>query len=203
MAGAPIRLDQCFIRWQPVRPGQTRVQARVNNPIWAQTQADVTHTINHMNGDAGNVPLWLDGDYSALGYAGFVPLAQMNAQPGLNADNVVASLILPTGVAKLNKVQPNNELIGAANARQAQFIFGITLRNAANPLVPADYAYICNDNYIGLVGFKTAIRDFRDAVQANRQNPANPRPNRWVSITAVTSNNTFVPLQMDLAPLLP
>ena len=135
---------KCYIRWQKLQKGQTALAARVTSPAWSQTTAQLNQTINNMGEGPSNVPLWLQGGFEALQYAGLMTYSELgvNSQLGLDGDDVVASIILPTGVAKLNKIGADSGIVGQQNAKTTSMIFGIALKDAQRPLVPADYAYI-------------------------------------------------------------
>jgi hypothetical protein len=141
-----IEWADCYVRWQPVRPGQQPRDARVTKTVWSTTAQDVTTTIKDFGNIAGaNTQLWLS-DISALLYAGFFkdPVIPIIAQSGLNADNVMMSIILPSGVAKLKRVNPVPGSLGAADDRATAILFGIALKDADIPLTPSDYAYAMN-----------------------------------------------------------
>lgn len=117
----------------------------------------------------------------------------MNPQPGLNGDNVVASLILPSGVAKLAQVGPYRDELGQ-NAQVAG-IFGIALIDAGNPLVPADYAYIKNLNSDG-TGLKPALQAYKVQYSAYQGSGRN-KPTLPVQVPALTGDGETVVINFN------
>ncbi|KAH7336099.1 hypothetical protein BKA65DRAFT_27886 [Rhexocercosporidium sp. MPI-PUGE-AT-0058] len=156
----PIDFNHCFARWQIPRAGQTSLDARVTQTVWAQTSTDFVATVRDMNDIAnGNSPLWLSGN-SALLYAGIYRCRDipMTPQYGLDSDAAVLSIILPSGLAKLRKVSDDG-LLSQDESRRVGPIFGITLIDEGHPLVPRDYAYIPN-RYPSGEGLKKEFRDW-------------------------------------------
>ena len=139
----------CYVRWQIIQPGQTAKDARVTELNWAETEFSVTATLNNMYNTGGtNAQLWFEGGNYALQYAGLItdPCILINPQIGLDGPNVVASLILPPGVAKLKKIEPDDTQLSQQNTRSTSGIFGVALSNPSQPLAPTDYLYIINED---------------------------------------------------------
>ena len=63
------------------------------------------------------------------------------SHPGLAADNVIVSIILPSGMAKLDLVTANRSELPGAHREVADSLVGITLKRGAPPLTAADFAY--------------------------------------------------------------
>jgi hypothetical protein len=143
--GAPDEVDlpihevaNCLLRFQTPLPGRTTLESRVTQTTWTQTPDDVARTIEDFSNIEGrNVPLWLSGSTAFL-YAGFITsdCIIMNPQFGLNRPNTAISIILPPGVAKLQKVGPNPYMITPGNARRTVGIQGINGQLNAD-----DFAY--------------------------------------------------------------
>jgi hypothetical protein len=151
------RLRDCFMRFQQPQRGQSPESAMVTNPVWDQTATAVTDTINNYANYGGtNIQLWLQGDVSGMLYAGLYTSnhIRMQSQPGLSQDDVVVSIILPSGVAKLYSVSGIESDIPGGYREAAGVVFGIALRNPHNPLTPEDYVYT-NSKHL-----KRAIRNW-------------------------------------------
>lgn len=154
--------NECFSRWQNPQPGKDSKSARITETHWAQTPSGVTTTIKDMsNSNNKNDPLWLQGTFSLL-YAGvYVDQSRpITPQSGLNEDETVLSVILPSGVEKLNKVSYDPHAgFTADEKRRVTGIFGLALKSPIIPLVPADYAYI-NNKYVSQEGLKKVFAEW-------------------------------------------
>ena len=190
--------ESCFARWQIVSATQTPISARVTTTNWAQTPEEVTSTINNFyNIPSTNIRLWRQGGLSTLLYCGFFYCSSVISglpQPGLNGDNVVASLILPSGVAKLMRVGPYQGGLEGANAGVTG-IFGVALRDEGDPLVPADYAYVKNV-YSDGTGWKKTIQDYVVAYRAY-QGSGVGKPELPIYVSAVTGDGRTVVISIS------
>ncbi|EAQ85324.1 predicted protein [Chaetomium globosum CBS 148.51] len=128
----------CLLRFQTPQSERTTLESRVTQTTWTQTPDDVARTIEDFSNIEGqNVPLWLSGSTAFL-YAGFITsdCINMTPQPGLNRPDTAISIILPSGVAKLQRVGPNPEMISPGNAARTVGIQGINGQLDAD-----DFAY--------------------------------------------------------------
>jgi hypothetical protein len=136
--------------------GRTTLESRVTQTTWTQTPDDVARTIEDFsNIDGRNVPLWLSGSTAFL-YAGFITsdCIPMTPQDGLNRPNTAISIILPSGVAKLQRVGPNPDMITPGNARRTVGIQGINGQLDAD-----DFAYATG------AAVESAIRQWQGEVR--------------------------------------
>jgi hypothetical protein len=140
-----INLDSdkgSYVRFQIPGPGQSTADARVSTLVWNQDTSEVTSTcLNFANLGGTNVQLWRSWGLSTLFYAGiFEPDPTCDArwfkQDGLNSLNVAVTVILPSGVDKLDTVGPDQTGWGKPDKLATQGIFGIK-----GVLQPSDYAY--------------------------------------------------------------
>ncbi|KPI44721.1 uncharacterized protein AB675_8447 [Cyphellophora attinorum] len=143
-----IFLRDCYMRIQTPDPSLPDGfnAAKMTTLVWNQTPEQVANTINNMHNAHGtNVQLWLKGDLVGMIYAGIYRRGSMpidvTPQTGLDADNNVISIILPSGVAKLDQVSPDPSKVVGLN-KQVQCVYGIHLKDLNRPLVPNDYLYI-------------------------------------------------------------
>lgn len=200
--------EECYVRWQKLQRGQTALAARVTSPTWSQTTAQLNQTINNMGGGASNVPLWLQGGFEALQYAGLMTYSELgvNSQSGLNGDDVIASIILPSGVAKLNKVGADSRVVGQQNAKTTSMIFGIALKDPKKPLVPADYAYIKSKNAPGEKiegGFKDVCKAKDAEVSKFKKTGKGPLPESQMHVSAIKGNGTTIGITIDVGLIVP
>jgi hypothetical protein len=150
------KLKDCYLRFQAPASGASSTTARVTQLSWSQDATGVTNTINNMgNLSNTNIPLWVEGGVSGMLYAGLYTsqFVRMTPQAGLNADNVVVSIILPTGVAKLEQVHGIDSEIPGAHKEVNGVVFGIKLHDHKKLLVPGDFCYTDSKH------LKDAIRD--------------------------------------------
>ena len=132
-----VSFDNCIVRFQTPRPGQSQLDARITQLNWPTTSADVARTINdYFNANGQNVQLFLSGGIGALDYANYINALCRTSHDGLNHDNTVISVLLPSGVAKVRPVIPSPDELGAN--RGVSGIFGIS---TIQPLLPTDWAY--------------------------------------------------------------
>jgi hypothetical protein len=83
------------------------------------------------------------GVYSRKGSA-----INVHSQPGLNGDNVVASIILPSGVLKLKQVDADSSKAAGMNKDIVGNAFRLAMVDEDNPLVPGvDYVYATSKNF--------------------------------------------------------
>ncbi|RFU75801.1 hypothetical protein TARUN_6443 [Trichoderma arundinaceum] len=152
-----VNFDDCYVRFQNPQSGQQAINARVTTLNWPTTPSDVARTINDFgNINQQNVQLFLQGGLWALTYAGYSNAVCINSQNGLNYDTTIISVLLPSGVSKVNKVNAAEDEL-AENNRGISGIFGI---NTNQPLLPTDWAYTT-----GLL-LKQAISQFEAGVLA-------------------------------------
>jgi hypothetical protein len=131
-------LEDCFIRFQVPRAGQTTLDARVTQLHWTTTVNDVTNTIlNFGNVGGTNAQLWMRG-FSAMLYSGFATseCIPVNSQLGLDRDDVAVTVILPSGVERLQQVRADGSRLSITDNRATTGIFGIQ-----GTLFPNDYGY--------------------------------------------------------------
>ncbi|KAH8805233.1 hypothetical protein F5884DRAFT_885346 [Xylogone sp. PMI_703] len=151
--------EKCFMRIQVPQPGQTTNDARVTTLQWATTPQQVTNTIINFGGGPENAQLWRDGGMSTYLYAGFYQSSCINIIPqnSLNLPQNAISIILPSGVAKLQRVLPDPNQLSQADNRATSGIFGIS-----GTLDPQDYAYTTGQTLINaIVGWKKQFSDPR------------------------------------------
>ena len=196
---AGYTFESCFVRWQQQQGTQSPTDARVTTTNWDETSQQVTDTINNYSEtpQANNVPLWLEGGFTALTYAGFFTCTafRMTPQGNLINDNVVASIILPSGIEKLTKVGPYPQQLGQ-NANRVPGIFGITLKDPDNPLTASDYAYVKNLNSDG-TGMKPQIQAYVQAYQAWEMSSRNPKPELPVRVAALRGDGQSVGVEIN------
>ncbi|KAL8799261.1 MAG: hypothetical protein Q9182_006028 [Xanthomendoza sp. 2 TL-2023] len=139
--------NNCYVRFQ--NPND-RSRGGSNNPDascvtrskWEATPEGVAGTINNFdNRGNGNNQLWLDACPFALQYADLIRRTDpafrgIIPQPDLNTYNTVVSLILPSGVRKLEIVNADTGILSRENERKSIGIHGIR-----GTLEPGDYAY--------------------------------------------------------------
>ncbi|KAI4236643.1 MAG: hypothetical protein L6R40_006085 [Gallowayella cf. fulva] len=140
--------NNCFVRFQ--NPNDSGRVANTGNSDascvtrlnWDTTPEGVAATINNFdNRGNSNNQLWLDACPFALQYAGILSRVDpafraVIPQPDINTYNTVVSLILPSGVRKLEIVNAGGGLLSRENERRTVGIHGIS-----GKLEPGDYAY--------------------------------------------------------------
>ncbi|KAB8272978.1 hypothetical protein BDV30DRAFT_239062 [Aspergillus minisclerotigenes] len=130
-----------LVRFQIPLPGQDTHAARVTQETWNTTQTDVQRTfMDYYNTGKTNAPLWLRLNLIALSYAGLSPsnhLRSVAPQPGLDADNVAVSFILPSGVKRIQQLTCEKQSNWHPNDKEAaDLVVGIN-----GTLQPGDLAY--------------------------------------------------------------
>ncbi|RFU79753.1 hypothetical protein TARUN_2464 [Trichoderma arundinaceum] len=174
-------LNGCYFRFQNPRDGQTPISARVTRLDWQTTPEDVSRTFNDFgNANEQNVQLFLKG-IGALGYANYVTPCGIIPQYGLNKDKTIVSVLLPTGVKKVEQVYANYETLDPVN-RGVGGIFGIRTKE---PLLDSDWAYTTGDL------LKKAIAQWREL-----QNVFTPTTDAVVNL--IRSDGTPVLLVMHI-----
>ncbi|KAL8812998.1 MAG: hypothetical protein Q9223_007158 [Gallowayella weberi] len=177
-AGIPIyNFNNCFVRFQNPndrnRGGTGNSDAScVTHLKWEATPEGVAGTINNFYNRANvNNQLWLDACPYALQYADLIhrndpAFRAIIPQPNLNTYNTVVTLILPSGVRKLEIVNADGGMLTRENERRTFGIHGIR-----GTLEPGDYAYsTVGDFYAALndMWVKNEPKEwFLDAVDGN------------------------------------
>lgn len=144
-------LDQCLIRFQkPVGAFQGRMTVNSWNPAGRplDTAESVANTINNfVNVDNTNLQLWLNGDGWSMIYAGVDPgpfdktTDHPPSQENLKQDDVVVSILLPSGIQKVELINAQKDMVPGAYESIVTRFNGLRLKDNANPLQPADFAY--------------------------------------------------------------
>ncbi|EHK23073.1 uncharacterized protein TRIVIDRAFT_60111 [Trichoderma virens Gv29-8] len=133
-----VSFENCYVRFQTPRSGQTPQDARITTLNWPTSGSDVARTINdYFNFKEKNVQLFLNGGISALNYANYIQALCRTSQDGLNLDSTIISVLLPSGVAKVSQVTAPADELDPGN-EQASGIFGIRTNQ---PLSASDWAY--------------------------------------------------------------
>jgi gas vesicle protein len=129
-------------------------------PVVIRTQnvQSVTNTFKDFTNAFGqNDALWLDGSI-ALFYSDFLSAAQcgllINPQSGLNNDDTAISIILPTGLEKLQRVSPDLSELAVPDRKASTGIAGLS-----GQMDRLDYVYTTG-KYL-----KESIKDWQDDSQ--------------------------------------
>jgi len=146
-----VKLSTCLLRFQkPVPRLNPKVTPTSFSPVGTPNTAseNVANAINSFHNDTGrNHMLWLSGSARSMVYAGvdespFHPVLYMpTPQDGLNGDDVVVRILLPSGMAKVVTCTAVKADIGGMHANLVGRIFGISLKRGAHPLQESDFAY--------------------------------------------------------------
>ncbi|PQE10690.1 hypothetical protein CJF31_00011311 [Rutstroemia sp. NJR-2017a BVV2] len=108
-----VRANDCYVRFQvPLTENDyKRESARIIKTEFIATPAQVLHTMNNYHGSDGNIMLWLPMTSRAFEYGNVMELLgnheDFDAQMSLDINYSVMSIILPSGSAKLTRVNPN------------------------------------------------------------------------------------------------
>ncbi|KAI1197715.1 hypothetical protein F5X97DRAFT_301271 [Nemania serpens] len=137
-------LSDCYVRFQIPRTNSAAdaQAARITKLVHNDTDLGVRGTISDFfNSNQGNLQLFLVGDRYAFEYAGIFPTGDDRMpQEGLSADNVVLSILLPSGVEQVEQVTAEDPATLTESQRQiAKQAFG--LRTPGQPLAQNDYFY--------------------------------------------------------------
>ncbi|KAH7251475.1 hypothetical protein BKA59DRAFT_452722 [Fusarium tricinctum] len=107
-----VEANDCWVRWQPIRQGQTAKDARVTKTVFEATEGEVRSTMNsYSNAGGNNIQLWLPMRTRSLQYSHMLPahvedLDTMDPQMSISDySRVVVSIILPSAKDKLRKVR--------------------------------------------------------------------------------------------------
>ncbi|KAJ7908389.1 hypothetical protein B0H13DRAFT_1492813, partial [Mycena leptocephala] len=144
-----VDLNKCLIRFQKPQGGASgKVEVKdLNNGKPSATPEGVASTINNFtNSNHTNMALWLMGDTWSMRYAGVVlappekGILVPESQPGLDGDDVVVSIILPTGMDKLDVIKTSGNDLPGQHKEVNNHLFGISI-HSGHQLTEADFAY--------------------------------------------------------------
>jgi hypothetical protein len=144
-----IQTSDCFVRFQTPLAGQTTDNAFIRALSWANTVQDVTSTIQDFSNIGGNnAQLWRAGNLLTWMYAGYMSCSSipMIPQDGLNLPQTAVTIILPSGVAKLQIIGPDISELDQTTLRAVRGIFGLQ-----GTLLPVDYAYCTGASIKGAI----------------------------------------------------
>ncbi|QPC77956.1 hypothetical protein HYE68_008708 [Fusarium pseudograminearum] len=142
-----VDANDCWARWQLIRPGQSRNDARVTKTVFEATESQVRSTINNYHNNGGtNIQLWLPMRTKSLQYSHMLPSYledhdPIDPQSSISDwSRVIVSIILPSARDKLTPVRltKTGEHEKDANVDRAEDV-GIT--GLTGTIAREDWAY--------------------------------------------------------------
>ncbi|KAK4034273.1 hypothetical protein C8A01DRAFT_18908 [Parachaetomium inaequale] len=186
------RFKDCVARFQTPRVDpatgvrQSTVEARVTDTTWTQDVQSVTNTFKDFsNAYRQNDALWLSGS-TALYYSNFLDATKcgllINPQSGLNEDDTAISIILPTGLEKLQRVSADLSELSAPDRLATTGIAGLN-----GQMDRLDYVYTTG-KYL-----KESIKDWQDDSKSLWRQPSTE-----MGFTAYNADGDPVIIMVDI-----
>ncbi|KAM0341669.1 hypothetical protein ACHAPU_009915 [Fusarium lateritium] len=145
-----VDASDCWARWQALKEDQTQLnQAMVTKTVFTATEDEIRATINNFHNDGNtNIQLWLPLHTRSLQYTHMLPGTLSRDQQAISPQSslsditdVMVSIILPSGTAKLSEV--NYSRTGDAEKdKNLDVAKDMAITGLQGTISQDDYAYI-------------------------------------------------------------